>query len=173
MKYLMRMKNESGFSLVELMVSVGIIGVMSSVAVPKYQKFRANAAQSEAQSTLSSIYTLQQLRFVEDSAYTSVLGTGAGGLGYVPSNDSRYDYATKAYKKNGTADGDASDSTRFKATAASKAALASCIAPTTGDLKDRWCVNENKTLTNDESVSASTLLPCEAGDNKDVHNGGC
>ena len=70
-KYLQRWKENKGFSLVELMVAVGIIGVMSTIAVPRYQEFRAKAAQAEAQATLSSIYTLQQLYFTENDEYAT------------------------------------------------------------------------------------------------------
>ncbi len=40
---LMVLKNNKGFSLVELMVVVAIIGVLSAVAVPQFQKFQRKA----------------------------------------------------------------------------------------------------------------------------------
>ena len=101
---------EEAFSLVELMVAVGIIGVMSSVAVPKYQKFRANAAQAEAQATLSSIYTLQQLYYTENDRYGKYVyeRTGPGNehtkaadsddeIGFHPPATARYHYSGKMY----------------------------------------------------------------------------
>ena len=156
MKYLKRMKNEGGFSLVELMVSVGIIGAMSTLAVPRYQKFTANAAQSEAQTSVSSMYTLQQLYFTENDKYATGLKSDSSGpkeLDFPVSANARYEYAT-------TASG--SDSTQFKATAESKTKLASCSLAA----KDKWCVNEKKEMKND-GVAA---LPCAAGDSA---NGSC
>ena len=163
MKYLTRMKNEGGFSLVELMVAVGIIGVMSSVAVPKYQKFTANAAQSEAQATLSSVYTLQQLYFTENGRYGTGFGSSAGNIGYTFPANSKYLYDTTSSPTSGT-----SAHTQFKATAISKKLLASCAA-----VKDKWCVNHDKVLAN-KATNPTPEAPCVAtGGSADVAFGGC
>lgn len=70
----------SGFTLVELMVVVAIIGILAAVAVPNYTKFQAKARQSEAKVNLSAIYTAEQSFFVEASKYTDCLA----GIGFVP-----------------------------------------------------------------------------------------
>jgi prepilin-type N-terminal cleavage/methylation domain-containing protein len=51
---------ESGFNLVELMVVVGIIGILSSVAVPRFATFKARAQQTEAKSGLNGLYLSMQ-----------------------------------------------------------------------------------------------------------------
>ena len=53
------LKTQKGFSLVELMVVVAIIGILASIAIPSYQKFQRRARQTEAKTTLSGIYTAQ------------------------------------------------------------------------------------------------------------------
>lgn len=57
MKAVRMLKTEKGFSLIELMIVVAIIGILATVAVPNFQRFQAKARQSEARTNLSSLYT--------------------------------------------------------------------------------------------------------------------
>ncbi len=87
MKSVSRMSTVSGFSLVELMVVVGIIGVLATIAIPQYSKFTARAKQSEAKVQLGAIYTVEKAFFVEGGEYSSCLS----GIGYgVEGNKRRY-----------------------------------------------------------------------------------
>jgi type IV pilus assembly protein PilA len=75
------MKNsKSGFSLVELMVVVAIIGILATIAVPNFQRFQARAKQSSAKTELSGIYTAQKAFYVEYNSYTPDLQLA----GFVP-----------------------------------------------------------------------------------------
>ncbi len=65
------MKNQKGFSLIELMVVVGIIGILAAIAVPNYQRFQAKSRQSEAKANLSALYTAQKAFFAEWNRYFS------------------------------------------------------------------------------------------------------
>lgn len=76
--------NQKGFSLVELMIVVAIIGLLAAVGVPQYQKFQARARQGEAKSSLSALYASQQSFFGEWNLYTTDLrniGFGVTGTG--------------------------------------------------------------------------------------------
>lgn len=78
--------NSSGFTLVELMVVVAIIGILAAVAIPNYQKYQAKARQSEAKIALASIFTAEKSFNSENGSYTGCL-TQAG---FVPDGATRY-----------------------------------------------------------------------------------
>ncbi|MDE3270312.1 MAG: type II secretion system protein [Pseudomonadota bacterium] len=62
-------KSAAGFSLLELMVVVAIIGVLATVAVPRFNIFRARARQGEAKSNLGVIFTLQEAFKIDKELY--------------------------------------------------------------------------------------------------------
>lgn len=73
-----------GFSLLELMVVVAILGVLATVAVPRFNIFRARARQSEAKSNLGVIYTLQEAFKIDKESFYNGVATGAAGWGGQP-----------------------------------------------------------------------------------------
>ena len=62
-------KNAAGFSLLELMVVVAILGVLATFAVPRFNIFRARARQAEAKSNLGVIFTLQEAFKIDKERY--------------------------------------------------------------------------------------------------------
>lgn len=69
-----QMRGNEGFTLVELMVVVAIIGILATLAVPQYKKFQAKSRQSEARLSLGGAYTIEQSFAAENSSYTQCLG---------------------------------------------------------------------------------------------------
>ena len=73
----------AGFSLVELMVAVGIIGILAVIAVPRYKSFLVQARRGEAKSNLSHLASLQEVYKVEHyTYYQGAAMTGTEGVGY-------------------------------------------------------------------------------------------
>ena len=54
------LKNKKGFSMIELMVVVAIIGVLAAIGIPQYSKFQAKARQSEAKLSLAALFTAEE-----------------------------------------------------------------------------------------------------------------
>jgi len=79
-------RSQAGFSLVELMVVVAIIGILASLAIPSIGKYMAKARQSEAKTQLASLYTAEKAFYAEYTAYHSAFGA----LGYSPEGKLRY-----------------------------------------------------------------------------------
>jgi type IV pilus assembly protein PilA len=65
--------SEAGFTLVELMIVVAIIGVLSAVAVPNFKKYQAKAKTSEAKIQLAAAYTAEQAFYGDFGVYHSCL----------------------------------------------------------------------------------------------------
>jgi type IV pilus assembly protein PilA len=62
-------KNKKGFTLIELMIVVAIIGILAAIAIPNFMKFQAKAKQSEAKTNLGAIYVAQLAYFANSNTY--------------------------------------------------------------------------------------------------------
>ena len=60
-----------GFTLVELMIVVAVIGILAAIAIPNFMKYQAKSKQAEAQTSLKSIYTVELSYFAEKDTYHS------------------------------------------------------------------------------------------------------
>jgi prepilin-type N-terminal cleavage/methylation domain-containing protein len=81
--------NNKGFTLLELMIAVVIVGVLAALAIPRFMNSSIRAKQTEAQGILKQIYTLENGYFQEHAAYTNDLKL----LGVELLGDYRYSYS--------------------------------------------------------------------------------
>ncbi len=76
-----RQTKQKGFTLIELMIVVAIIGALSAIAVPAYQNYVAKSEAASGLATLRSVMTTAELFYQENgvasAATVAQLGTAA------------------------------------------------------------------------------------------------
>ncbi|MGX9457953.1 pilin [Photobacterium damselae subsp. damselae] len=74
------MKGQKGFTLIELMIVVAVIGVLSAIAIPQYQKYVAKAEVASALATMTGVKTNVEAYAVETGEFPNGI-SAASDLG--------------------------------------------------------------------------------------------
>jgi len=119
-----RLRNDPGFTLMELMIVVAIVGLLAAIAIPNFFGMQKRAKTTEAKSNLGALWALQEAYYIENEAYVKPTGELAPGpydgtvgwpeLGFFPKGTTRYQYeiisadvSSFIAKAKGDIDGDA------------------------------------------------------------------
>jgi len=71
MKLAKSLQNQQGFTLIELMVVVAIIGILATIAIPNFLRYQATSRQAEAKTNLGGVFVAEVSFFGENSRYGS------------------------------------------------------------------------------------------------------
>lgn len=82
-----------GFTLIELMITVAIIGILAAVAYPSYMQYLIRANRAAAQSEMMDIANRQQQFLLSNRSYASKATLEASGYALPSSVSSKYGYA--------------------------------------------------------------------------------
>ena len=136
-------RGEKGFTLIELMIVVVIIGILAALAIPRFMRATTKSKQSEARQILKQVYSMQRAYRQEYNAYWVPAGPASAA-------------AQTAFGRIGV---DVMANARYTFTMVAAANTFTCTA-TSGILDDdvavdTWTIDQNGSLvvTSDDAVT--------------------
>lgn len=129
-----KLRKNEGFTLIELMIVVAIIGILAAIAIPNFLNYQCKAKQAEAKQNLGALAKLEEAYFAEYNKYVAAADDAAlkTKLGFEVKGNSRYTYTVS------------SSGTAFTAKATS--------SKINGTETDTWTMSEALTLAQDDNA---------------------
>src|SRR5438309_759825 len=81
-------KLQRGFTLIELMVALAIVGILMAIAIPSFTRFQARSKQSEAKANLKAVFVAEKSFMQEKERYSALVTE----VGFSPERNNRYAY---------------------------------------------------------------------------------
>lgn len=85
-------QNDRGFTLIELMIAVAIVGILAAIALPSFQGYMKNSRRSDGHTLLQNAALAQEKWRVSNATYTSSVNNLAGVCPTSGNCDSRSGY---------------------------------------------------------------------------------
>ena len=120
------MRTERGFTLIELMIVVAIIGILAAIAIPNFLMYQTRSRQSEARVNLGGIFTAEVSYLASNQRYGSF-----EEIGYtITGTTNRYTY--RSPPNGGNAGNAAAQGIDLFASGAGQSAVGGTVVPQTG-----------------------------------------
>ncbi len=94
MMNLVKTKTEKGFTLIELMIVVAIIGILAAIAIPQFASYRVKAFNSAAKADLHTAQTVFEVFFNDNDQYPNAVTADTGSLSFTDGGSASVSFNT-------------------------------------------------------------------------------